>query len=305
MVDHLTSARLPVGSSLFPDEYRGVAVTTVQGCGLDEDALRRYFLGREAYRRTRYVVVRDGDRTAIVAVRKESNDPLFSPIVDVCVLAHDAECVYLVCPDVDTAVPSAVARAARELAPAHRGVVVQGRYGHVSFIIDPRAVQVTVTEIVPPYPAKLVDQARRVLDVAEDLRPVELVPDIVTLEGLARSRPSAAYLLPCRGGEFAVEGAHTAYLDERPKHEPWVLIGCERSQQIHEHVYGERADQIDICPRNRRGLTGAVLTKCCLLERHIEVNGGRAVVPWGATLKQISQALTALVGEREQAWEPA
>jgi hypothetical protein len=304
MADRLNSARIAAGRSLFPDEYRGVAVTTVKG-ELDEDALRRYFHGREAYRRTRYVVVRNGDRTAIVAVRKESDGPLFSPIVEVRVLAHEPECVYLVCPDVDTAVPSAVAQVAREHAPAHRGVVVQGRYGHVSFIVDPAAVRVTVTEVVPPYPAKLVDQARRVLDVAEGIRPIELVPDVVSLETLARCRPSANYLLPCRGGGFAVEGAQTAYLDERPEREPWVLIGCERSQQIHEHVYGERADQVDICPRNRTGLTCAVLTKCCLLERHIEVNGRRAVVPWGATLTQISQALTALVGEREQAWEPA
>lgn len=304
MADRLNSARIAAGPSLFPDEYRGVAVTTVKG-ELDEDALRRYFRGREAYRRTRYVVVRNGDRTAIVAVRKESDGPLFSPIVEVRVLAHETECVYLVCPDVDTAVPSAVAQVAREHAPAHRGVVVQGRYGHVSFIVDPAAVRVTVTEVVPPYPAKLVDQARRVLDVAEGIRPIELVPDVVPLETLARCRPSANYLLPCRGGGFAVEGAQTAYLDERPEREPWVLIGCERSQQIHEHVYGERADQVDICPRNRTGLTGVVLTKCCLLERHIEVNAGRAVVPWGATLTQISQALTALVGEREQAWEPA
>jgi hypothetical protein len=304
MVDRLNSARTAVGSSLFPDEYRGVAVTTVQGA-LDEDALRRCFLGREAYRRTRYIVVRSGERTAIVAVGKESDDPLFSPIVEVHILAHETECVYLVCPDVDTAVPSAVAQAAREHAPDHRGVVVQGRYGHVSFIVDPTAVRITVTEVVPPYPAKLVDQARRILDVAEDIRPVELVPDVVTLEALARTRPSVSYLLPCRGGGFTVEGAHTAYLDERPEREPWVLIGCERSQQIHEHFYGERAAQVDICPRNRTGLTGAVLTKCCLLERHIEVNGGRAVVPWGATLTQVAHALAALVGEREQAWEPA
>ena len=304
MPDRLNSARIAVGSSLLPDEYRGVAVTSIQG-ELDEDALRRYFLGREAYRRTRYVIVGNGNGTAIVAVRKESDDPLFSPIADVRVLAHETECVYLVCPDVDTAVPSAVAQVAREHAPAHRGVVVQGRYGHVSFIVNPMAVRVTVTEIVPPYPAKLVDQARRVLDVAEGVRAIELVPDVVPLETLARRRPSANYLLPCRGGGFAVDGAHTAYLDERPEREPWVLIGCERSQQIHEHVYGERADQVDICPRNRTGLTGAVLTKCCLLERHIEVSGGRAVVPWGATLTQISQALTALVGEREQAWELA
>ena len=59
MADRLKSARIAAGRSLFPDEYRGVAVTTVKG-ELDEDALRRYFRGREAYRRTRYVVVRNG-----------------------------------------------------------------------------------------------------------------------------------------------------------------------------------------------------------------------------------------------------
>jgi hypothetical protein len=301
MADGLSSARRSVPRSLFPDEYRGVAVTTVRG-GLDEAALQRHFLGREAYRRTRYIVARAEARTAIVAVRKASDEPLFSPIIELRVLAEEFECAYLICPDVDTAVPSAVARVAREQAPDRRGVVVEGRYGHISFIVDPTAVRVTVTEVVPPHPAKLVDQARRVLDVAEDVPPVDLVADVVTLEALARSRPSASYLLPCRGGGFAVDGARTAYLDERPAREPWVLIGCERSQQIHEHVYGERADQVDICPRNRAGLTGTVLTKCCLLERHIEVTGDRAVVPWGATLGQISQALTGLVGERERAW---
>jgi hypothetical protein len=39
-----------------------------------------------------------------------------------------------------------------------------------------------------------------------------------------------------------------------------------------------------------------VLTKCCLLERGIEVDGGTAVVPWGANLDEVRAALRALCG---------
>ena len=122
---------------------------------------------------------------------------------------------------------------------------------------------------------------------------------------LARSRPSASYLLPCRGGGVSIEGATTDYLDEHPDRRPWTLIGCERSQQIHEWFYGERAEQVDICPRKRTGGTGAILAKCCLLETHIEVDDGRVVVPWGASLTQISEALTTLAAEWEPTWAPA
>jgi hypothetical protein len=297
----VTSPAAGTARNIVPGEYRGVSLTTVE-CDLDQDSLAGYFLGREAYRRTRFIVVRQDRRTAIIAVRKESEEPLFAPITAVELLVGPAECSYLELPEVDTAVPSALARAALQHAPGARGVVVQGRYSHVSFIIDPAPLRVTVSEVVPPHPAKLFDQARRLLDVAEHLPPIELVPDVVDLDQLARSAPSSSYLLPCRGGGVAIDGATMSYLDERPVRADWTLIGCERSQQIHESFYGERAAQVDICPRNRAGRAGAVLTKCCLLERSIEVrDDGQVVAPWGASLEQISEALTALVAK----WAPA
>lgn len=290
--------------NLVPGAYRGVAVTSVE-CDLDEESLTRHFTGLEAYRRTRFIVVRNGDRTAVVAVRKVSDEPLFSPITGVRLLAGPDDCAYVEDPDVDTAVPTALARAAASRAPESRGVVVQGRYGHVSFIIDPSPLRVTVREVTPPYPPKLLDQAERVLALAEHLPPIELVPDVVELDDLARSQRSESYLLPCRGGGVSVDGATTDYLDERPERRAWTLIGCERSQQIHEAFYGERAQQVDICPRQRAGGEGAVLAKCCLLETAIEVDDGRVVVPWGASSGQISEALTTLAAQWEPAWAPA
>lgn len=294
--------------NVVPGAYRGVAVTSVD-CELDEPSLQQHFLGRDAYRRTRFIVVRDGSRTAVVAVEKASTEPLFSPITELRLLVGPAECVYLQEPEVDTAIPTALARAAVSGAPGTRGVVVEGRYGHVSFILDPAPLRITVREVVPPYPPKLLDQARRVLETAEHLPPMELVPDVIELEDLALTRPSAGYLLPCRGGGVAVEGATTDYLDEHPERRDWTLIGCERSQQIHEWFYGERAAQVDICPRKRIGGTGAILAKCCLLESDIEVDGHAdgpgVVVPWGASLAQISEGLTRLAEEWEPTWEPA
>jgi hypothetical protein len=290
--------------NLVPGKYRGVAVAHVPG-QLDEASLRRHFVGREAYRRTRFIVVRNGERTAIIRVRKQSDEPLFAPIIEVELVAGADECAYLHCPGVDTGIPSALAAAAIARVPGVRAAVVQGRYEHVNFIVGPAPLRVRVREIAPPQPPKLVDQAQRVLDVTETLPPMELLPDVVRLADLAAHRPSERYLVPCRGSGFDTPGAHTSYLDERPPHQTWTLVGCERSQQIHEWFYGRRADHLDICPRARPSIAGPLLTKCCLFEDGIVVEAGQATVPWGASLEEIRDALLALAEAWEPAWAPA
>lgn len=300
MAAHLGDRTELPGRNVVPGAYRGVAVTTLD-VDLDEDSLAQHFLGREAYRRTRFVVVHGrGGSTTIIAVQKESEEPLFSPITGMRVLAGPDDCAYVSDEEVDTAVPTALARVALRRAPGKRGVVVEGRYSHVSFILDPAPLRVTVREVVPPHPAKLVDQAERVLALAEHLPPMELVPEVVALEQLAQG---GDLLLPCRGGGVAVEGASVDYLDERPLRKDWLLLGCERSQQIHEHFYGERAPQVDICPRKRAGTGGPTLAKCCLLEASIEVDPDRTVVvPWGASLAQIAEGLESLARQWEPTW---
>ena len=146
-------------------------MSSVPGGALDEESLRAHFLGRTAYRRTRFIVVRQGPRVAVVAVQKTSEEPLFSPITGLQLLVGPDDCAYVEDPEVDTAVPTALARAAALAVPGRRGVVVMGRYGHVSFIIDPEPLRITVQEVAPPYPPKLLDQAQRVVALAEELHP--------------------------------------------------------------------------------------------------------------------------------------
>lgn len=289
--------------NLVPRRYRSVSVAEVSS--LAPEALREHFLGREAYRRTEFVVARSGGDLALVRVEKASEEPLFSPITEVQVLAGPRECALVEDPDVDTAIPTQLGRAALDRAPGARCVVVHGRYEHLSFILDPAPIPVRVTEVAPPHPAKLVDQVRRVLDVAEDLPPIDLRPEEIDIVELAAARPSPRYLYPCRGAGVAPPGAEVAYLDQRPPKEDWVLVGCERSAQIHRWFYGEDAPYVEMCPRELTEPSEVpTLTKCCMLEFGVERDGNVVVVPWGASLEEIREGLRVLMEVAEPAWEP-
>ncbi len=277
----------------MPDQYRQVAIARVE-FALEPEAIRDHFLGREAYRRTRYIVVVSGESTALVRVDKTSEEPLFSPITEVDLLAGPDDCALVHAPEVDTGVPSHLAAAARRHAPDKRCVVVVGRYEHLSFIIDPQAIEIVIRDVVPPHPAKLIDQARRLIDVSEDLPPIELVGDVVDLDDLVDE--DGEFLLPCAGAATDDGRATLSYLDQRPERREWTMIGCARSAQIHSWFYGDQAPTRDFCPRRRPQLAGAVvLTKCCLLESGLEVRGSVVCVPWGSTLEAVREGLEAAI----------
>jgi len=281
--------------------YRGLSVQEVD-VPLTEPDLMELLIGREVYRRSDYLVLRNGGETALVAVRKASDEPLFAPVVEARLLAGPDEVVSIDAPDVDVGNASALARVALAHArPGGRAYVVQGRYEHVNFIWEPAPVRVRVTEVVPPEPPKLLDMAAQVVAFDEDLPPVELVLDAVDIRTLAADHPAERYLLPCRGSGVDL-GAEVEFLDTRPKERhDWLLVGCERSLQFHRHFYGDEPPRVDICPRRRAAAAPGndgdlVLTKCCLLERGVELEHGRATVPWGTSLDEVREALRWLTG---------
>ena len=291
--------------NLVPRRYRGVSVSDVD-VPLTRAELERHFIGREAYRRTEYVVVRRGDATAVVRVRKEPDGPLFAPIVEAEVLALPDETAFVIAPEVDTGIPSELARAAARSAPGARCVVVQGRYEHVNLILDPSPIPLRVVEVAPPEPPKLVDQVERVLAFAEDLPPIEVRAEVIDLLQLAARSPSDRYLLPCRGSGVAPPGVSVDYLDQRPPRKDWVLVGTERSLQIHRYLYGDEPPFVEMCPRELVGaVDGPTLTKCSMLEDRIERDGSLVVVPWGASLAEVREGLRVVAEIAEPAWAPA
>lgn len=297
--------------NLHPGKYRGVSVTRVE-CDLDEESLHRFFVGRPAYFATRFAVVEHGDDVCIVRIHTadaqgtsaSADQDLFRPIVGVTILAGPRETVLVHAPDVDTGIPSQLAEAARRLAPGHRAVVIHGRYEHISFIIDAQPIRLLVRDVVPPYPAKLVDQVARVLAVREDLPPIEIIPDLIDLADLAAAHPSHHYALPCRGSGFVSSSAEVSYLDEHPVRRDWLLLGCTRSQQIHRQFYGDDADAVTLCPLQRPMGAELVLAKCCLQDDELRSGPNWVSVPWGASLQRVSEALDVVATLGEAAWQP-
>ena len=229
---------------------------------------------------------------------RDGGDDLFSPALAARVLATADECAYERDDSADLGVASHLARIAVKH-PDRRCVVVEGRYRHISFLLNAEPVRITVVDVVPPEPSKLADQVARVLDSAEDLPPISVDERIVDSRALVTEPPPEGLVVPCRGGGIDIEGVTISHLDERPPFAGSTLLGCERSQQIHRWFYGvEAARTIDWCPRRLIGADGSAdgltLTRCCMLEEGLEQHGHMVMVPWGATLTEVHEALRAL-----------
>jgi hypothetical protein len=212
---------------------------------------------------------------------------------DARILVGPDEVTFVRDPAIDTANAGQMARAARS-----RVTVIEGKFGHVNFILDPAPLHVRVVEVVPPEPPKLLEMARTVCDYDEELPPLELEYEAVDLRALAASHPAAHYLFPCRCSGLDAGDARVDFLDAGPPEAAdWTLVGCERSRQIHVALYGrEPTARVDFCPRRTGERDGPTLIKCCLLERGLEREGSRWIVPWGASLEEVRGALRELAG---------
>ena len=285
--------------NLVPLPYRRVSVQPYAG-EMTEAALQAHFLGREAYRRTDYIVLRKGGETAVIGITAPDRQSLFSPIDSVEILALPGACVFAEAPEADPANPSALAAKAHALGIGSDGtLVVRGKYEHVNFIHHPDPLIIRVVEVAPPDPPKLFGLAQHVLSYA-DLPPIRLELERIDLNDLAAGHTPAAFLVPCRSGGLDRFSAPVYFLDERPAtRQDWTLVGCERSLQFHRHYYGDEPPRIEMCPRQLAGgRAEPTLLKCCLLEFDIELEGQTAIVPWGADLKMVEEALRRLVGQR-------
>jgi len=301
----------PSASNVLPSRYRQVALSTGLE-SLDSAWLEHHFVGREAYMRTRFIVARCGEDTALVEVERPASSELFSRIEHARVLAGAVKCRYVVAPNIDVGIASQLAAVAMD----HRDascIVVEGRYSHVSFILNPDPLVLHVLDIVPPFPSKLLDQVQRVLDMAEGLPPVVVVPRLIDsrsqLTDTCDPLPTQV-LVPCRGSGIEFEGTTVSYLDERPPIAEWTLLGCERSHQIHHWFYGSSPPTVDICPKRFLGggddkdAAGHILTRCCLLQEGVEERPRATFVPWGSSLVEVRTAIEAIVRRVGVTWTP-
>lgn len=292
--------------NVVPLPYRQVSVQPYAG-PMTEEAIMVHLMGREAYRRTNFIVLHRGhvedSELAVVAITRTNSESLFSAITAVEVLALPDTCVFVQDAKTDCANRSALAALAHRCGVgADRTLVVWGLYDHINFIHRPDPLVLRIVEVTPPEPAKLYDLVRHVLTFA-DLPPIRIELECIDIAKLARGQAAKEYLVPCRSGGLDDLGAPVSFLDERPEQRrDWVLVGCERSLQFHRHYYGDEPPRLEMCPRRIAGSRSELtLLKCCLLEFDIERVGQVMTVPWGTDLVMVERALRQLTDRSDDA----
>ena len=266
---------------------------------LDERSLRSFLLGREVFFETEYLALRHHGDFALVAVQKEPIDNLFSRVVELSLLARPDQVAWVQSSNTDTANATALALAAQsERRSGVLAYIVEGRYNNVNFIWKPSLIPLTVREVVPPNPPKLLTMAREVVAFDTDLPPIDLMLDAVDIGNLAATHPAPQYLLQCRGSGIDL-GVPTQFLDTHPpERQDWLMIGCQLSREMHDHFYGDEPECVETCPLRRSDPphTEVALAKCCLIETGVDYSTGIAAVGWGASFADIRQAIRLLAG---------
>lgn len=295
--DILQVGTLRQQKNFVPLPYRRVSFQPYAG-EMSEAAIVEHLSNREVYRRTDVIVLHNTDNQyAVAAVQRLDSENLFTRLAAVEVLALPADCVYLHDAHTDAANPSALAKLARlNGVDKTQTAIVEGKFDHINIIHHPDPIRLRVVEVTPPDPPKLLALVEQVLSYA-NLPPIEPILQAIDLRELSQLVETESFLVPCRSGGLDELGATVHFLDERPaKRENWTLIGCERSLQFHRHYYGDEPPRVEMCPRQLiKDSDKLTLLKCCLLEYNIKTEHNKVIVPWGADLAMIEQALQEIV----------
>lgn len=77
-----------------------------------------------------------------------------------------------------------------------------------------------------------------------------------------------------------------------------TLVGCRLSKRIFSEEYHRDVPFINICPRDRVPDDGVTtIVKCCRVKEGHEKDGNVVMVPWGATVPEIVDALNDVFGD--------
>lgn len=284
---------------MFPSHCKEVSVKNV-GFKLTEKSIKDFLDSKKAYIRTRFFVFNSGDDWAVALVVKKLSNEILQDIASVHILSLPAETSFYEDPTLEV-LSASVMGSVREMMGT-KCVVVKGRAEHISFFIQEPPYELTVVDVVPPRPSKLVNLVDTSLET--DLQDTYVRYRMVELDlnELAKSASTKIVMFPCRASGLTSE-KRVLYLDETPslsreEISQVTLIGCSLSLRIFNAIYGSEPPLINICPMDLvkgLGVKGPVLLKCCKLKEGFEPRGEVALVPWGARAHEVSAAIKAVI----------
>jgi hypothetical protein len=288
---------------MFPKHCREVGVKKIT-FPLTENNIITGLIGQLAYKKTDYLILINGDERAIVRIEKPQNEELFSQIEEVKVISLPDNTKYLEDPSINVLSPTQMAETAQK--QNAETLVVKGMFEHISFIHKEEPIPLVVYDVIPPEPPKLMKLVRNALYSGSVGIPVKIIPNIQDLREITKNCTKNNIIFPCHASDLRSE-KKTFYLDQDPEFQEdelsdVCLIGCDLSLRIFKILYNIEPEFFNFCPKMRtldEKPKYKTITKCCELKEGFERMGNIVVVPWGATQKEVEDALNELFELKE------
>ncbi|HEY3419983.1 MAG TPA: hypothetical protein VGK23_05465 [Methanomassiliicoccales archaeon] len=278
-----------------PDHCKDVSLRHVD-FSLTEENISRDIVGKKAYTRTDFMILKHDEEVAVIRVVKAGGKDLFRPIEEYQIVSLPRDTVYIRDEEIDVLNASQMARQAR--ARPGKTVVVSGMFNHVSFLQEEILLDLFVVDVVPPSPSKLSVLVERAFSTGMIELPIVPHYQDIDLNELEKKFTTQAVMFPCRASGLESE-RDVYFLDETPVIKGEVtLIGCDLSRRIFRSVYRKDPESLDMCPKNLSRVKGKTLVKCCGVKEGFMIEGELASVPWGATVLDVVGAINSLFGHR-------
>jgi hypothetical protein len=284
---------------MMPAHCKTVAFKNV-GFPLIREEIERRLTGQKVFTRTDYFILENSGKVAVARIVKKRGIELFREVTGVEVLSLPETTVLVRDPSCDVLDIHSMAMKATQ--HPEDTVVVLGAFEHVSFIKGGKQpVRLRVIDFVPPHPSKTLRMVEDVLRSGMVPTPLLVEPVMVDVMARLEGCRSDIVMFPCEAGKLSVGGRPVLYLDKTPPLEAGknvTLVGCPLSLKIFRHVY-RRAPEgfVNVCPRElaREDLRPGHLhiARCCDIHR-VKVEEGLALVPYGASMRDMAGAVMAL-----------
>jgi hypothetical protein len=281
---------------IIPEHCREVSLWKV-GFRLDAKTIRKALTGKEAYTRTKYVVLNKGKQYAVVELKKTKRRTLFNDITSVRIISLPKDTVFVEDPDVDVLSKPLLAERAAD--SRKETVIIKGLFEHISFVHKLKFKEIRILEIAPPFPPKLTTLVRMALKTEDIDTPVKIVQELIDIRKLAGKAKTKEILFACEAAGIKIPRKKSLYIDQNPGISDATIVGCELTKSVAKHLCGKNLPLIDVCPKNLVKKSNIpTLVKCCELQTTGFTKDGKlAMVPWGAKISDVVGAMKYLLGE--------
>ncbi|MCQ2069597.1 MAG: hypothetical protein MJZ68_00490 [archaeon] len=251
-----------------------------------------------AYKRAAHLVLEHEGGYAVVRIDKAMGEGLFGKVSDYEIVSLPENTVYVEIPDMDVLNVPALARL--QSSYPGKAVVVKGLFSHISFVKDMEPLKLRVLDSVPPHPSKLGHLTKIALASGYVELPVVTEDVIIDFSVESRKAETEEVMFPCEGSATVADKKY-CYLDKVPNIEgrDITLVGCRLSKRIFTELYGKEVPFINVCPKDNVPDDGMkTIVKCCRVKSGHEIDGNVVMVPWGATVPEVVEAIKAIFSEQ-------